>query len=469
MIASERAIWVNCTTSKDWQRPPIGIIRVEKELISALATEFPGKVKLCYWNGAGFREHVPTTTRSDRLDRQIPTTFGEVNKHANIDHLLLGRWPAVRYIAQGLVSLLPRILARPLLRFLRSNSTRIRELIGVFSRWSPSSIIKTLFSREPESRSGTPVRSNSIFSRGDIFISAGADWDTGLVDSLYDEKIRTGLKVIGWCYDLIPIKFPQYMWADESNKFANYFISLAHVADQILCISNNTENDLLNFLKDSAAPIPATSVIYLGSELRDDSPEKTPELQPERVRIVRGQPFILFVSTFEKRKNHVVLYQAYRSLILEGKLALLPKLIIVGMNGWGVTELQRDLLQDPLTKDFIEHWPDVSDVELEELYQHAQFCVYPSNYEGWGLPVVEALSRGKVVVSSNGGSLQEAGGQFAIYCKPWDVVAWASAILKLSTNHAYREQLESKIISNYRPPSWNDFQERVGEIVRAQI
>lgn len=101
-------------------------------------------------------------------------------------------------------------------------------------------------------------------------------------------------------------------------------------------------------------------------------------------------------------------------------------MVFVGMEGWGVGELLKDIELDPLTRGLIVRLNRVSDAELRVLYEAARFCVFPSMYEGWGLPVGEALSMGKVVICSNRGSLPEVG-EVVRYVDPRNPQAWADA------------------------------------------
>ena len=125
------------------------------------------------------------------------------------------------------------------------------------------------------------------------------------------------------------------------------------------------------------------------------------------------------------------------------------------MKGWGVGDLQKDIELDPLTLNLIIQLDTVTDGELRALYEAAEFCVYPSLYEGWGLPVGEALSMGKVVLSSNAGSLPEVGGGLVVYVDPWDIRDWARKIFELSSNATYREDLEKKVRDSYMTRTWS--------------
>jgi len=124
------------------------------------------------------------------------------------------------------------------------------------------------------------------------------------------------------------------------------------------------------------------------------------------------------------------------------------------MPGWGTVELLKDIELDPQTQDLIVQLNHVSDSELEHLYKSSLFCVFPSLYEGWGLPVAEALCFGKAVVCSDQGSLPEVGGDLVEYVSPWDAKAWADKIYLLSTVDTKRLEIEDRVKSHYSPKSW---------------
>jgi glycosyltransferase involved in cell wall biosynthesis len=96
----------------------------------------------------------------------------------------------------------------------------------------------------------------------------------------------------------------------------------------------------------------------------------------------------------------------------------------------------------------------VNDTELRMLYDSSFFCVFPSLYEGWGLPVGEALSLGKAVICSDRGSLPEVGGDSVCYVNPWSPDAWAENIYKMISDTSWRNEWENKAKNIYRKREW---------------
>lgn len=444
-------IWINVTTSVNWQRPPVGIIRVEQSLSEELAKLYGGSFRYCVWQGNKFVEWFPD---SNPLQKREIVVQEQKNKPTLQPMFpILSKRNALIALAQGMMSLMPNRFQSYFNRLLYSLRPRIIRLLASNSFKNFSAKLRSNVSKVNENLELLVVDSSyELFMPGDILISVGLDWDYSYYKKFYALRKHKKVKVITCCYDLIPVLYPQYCVSNVAGSFTSYFLDIADGSDLILCISKQSETDLNRMLDHTGGAMPKTFVFSLG----DNVPIVETDEMSLSIKAILQKPFILFVSTIERRKNHEVLYRAYHKLCLEGKRADLPKLIFVGMSGWGVNDFLKDLELDPLTQDLIIRLNHVSDVDLRMLYEAASFCVFPSLYEGWGLPVGEALSMGKVVLCSNRGSLPEVGGDLVLYLDPWDVNAWAEAIYRMSTDNAWREQWEKKIKLGYRPRTWSE-------------
>jgi len=289
------------------------------------------------------------------------------------------------------------------------------------------------------------------FSREDTYISLGLDWDQKDVIFLYELRQRIGFKTLLFCYDIIPVKLPHLCVGDVSAKFAMYFANLAWSADKIQCISECSRSDLKRLLTELGAPIPELEVIRLGCEVPVLSGG---EANFEVASLIK-QKFLLFVSTIERRKNHETVYRAYTRLVDQGCTGL-PLLVFVGMPGWGVADLMADLRLDPRIQPYIRILNHVTDTDLVHLYRNAYFTVYPSLYEGWGLPVAESLAYGKFCLAANSASLPEVGGDLIEYLDPWDVPLWAERLRWYIEHPAELAEAERRIRDDYHPASWAD-------------
>ena len=458
---SERlpTIWMNVTTSAKWQRPPVGIVRVERSLCEELAKLYGSRFKQCVWQGERFVEWVPRLLGPDSVDTNLQEdepSQSSIKPALPPIFPILPRKQALLAVGQGLLSLMPgrlrpyfnRLLhqIRPYVgRILASERTR-RLLARVRGRTSAHAGMAPVLMPKV---SGLPAPSE-LFSSGDVFISVGLDWDYPYYKQFYALRKRTGVKVVTCCYDLIPVLYPQYCVNDVAGLFTSYFLEVADGSDLILCISKQSEKDLNEMLHRTGGARPPTHVFPLG----DNVPLATTEEISLAVKAMCQEPFILFVSSIERRKNHEVLYRAYHLLCKDGRRSQLPKLVFVGMPGWGVGDLLKDIELDPLTKGMIVQLNHVNDAELLKLYESSLFCVFPSLYEGWGLPVGEALALGKAVLCSDRGSLPEVGGDLVRYVDPWNSLAWADEMYRMATDDVWRLGWEEKTRRNYSVRTW---------------
>lgn len=454
---SERTsiIWMNVTTSARWQRPPVGIVRVERELCSELAKIFGADFKQCIWQDGRFIEWLPTSEDNSLQENKIMQVTQMGKQELPSIFPILAKRQALISLAQSLLSLMPNKLRpyfnrvlyalRPfVLRILSSD--RFRRVLSKVSRKD------ILGGKGTTSPLGKRVGFCELFSPGDVLISIGLDWDYPYYKEFYRLRKNNGVKIVTCCYDLIPVYYPQYCVSNVANIFTSYFLEIADGSDLVLCISKRSEQDFKVLMDRTGGAQPVTQVIPMG----DNVPQALGGQASSTVEAVCGDAFILFVSTIERRKNHEVLYRAYHLLCREGFKDKLPKLVLVGMQGWGVDELMKDIELDPLTQGMIVRLNHVSDTELRLLYEKAKFCVFPSLYEGWGLPVGEALSMGKAVISSDRGSLPEVGGALVRYVDPWSPRAWADEIYRMATDDLWRQQWEENAKHKYRIRYWSD-------------
>jgi len=209
-------------------------------------------------------------------------------------------------------------------------------------------------------------------------------------------------------------------------------------------------------LEAVGAPVPLLSVVRLGCDIHDGASGPPSD---EVAQLIRSD-YLLFVSTIESRKNHRVVFEAYRKLLPGGKEKV-PLMVFVGMPGWGVESLMHEIANDTTTAGHIRMLNNVSDNDLAHLYQNCLFTVYPSFYEGWGLPVAESLAYGKFCLSSQTSSLPEVGGDLIEYLHPNDTDAWAERISYYSSERDALAAAEKRIKGLYEPPTWRALGEAV--------
>jgi glycosyltransferase involved in cell wall biosynthesis len=137
-------------------------------------------------------------------------------------------------------------------------------------------------------------------------------------------------------------------------------------------------------------------------------------------------------------------------------VANLPKLVFAGREGWGVDALLDDLKHDPRVKGRIELLTEARDADLAWLYGNCLFTVYPSLYEGWGLPVAESLAAGKFCLASNAASIPEVGGALLEYLDPLDATLWADRLQFYVEHPESLARVEARIRETYVVTTWDD-------------
>ncbi|WP_332876215.1 glycosyltransferase family 4 protein [Massilia sp. S19_KUP03_FR1] len=456
-------IWLDVTTVRGWHRPALGIVRVEAETARQFLARRDGAIRFCRFDLAykAYFEVGPEELQFalERIDAGgvHPASLAAAAAGLPAPEQMAPQ-PGWRGNVLRAVARLPRELQQPLLQFARVRMDGARALRASL-RAVGSAAMLFVRGRPPLPASAPAaapapalVKPDLLFGRGDVVVSLGLDWDQKDLPYLYTLRQALDLHILLMCYDIIPIRLPHLCVADVARKFPGYFLDVARCADEVVCISAYSRQDLRAYLEECQVALPELSLVRLGCEIGPVAPAQAP-VAPAVAELL-GQQYILFVSTIERRKNHETVYRAYTRLVDAG-VQDLPVLVFVGMAGWGQAELMADLARDPRIRSCLRILNHVSDGDLALLYRHAYFTVYPSLYEGWGLPVAESLAYGKFCLVSNAASLPEVGGDLVEYIDPWDVPRWAERLQWYIANPDAVAQRSAAIRDQYRAPSWH--------------
>jgi glycosyltransferase involved in cell wall biosynthesis len=215
-------------------------------------------------------------------------------------------------------------------------------------------------------------------------------------------------------------------------------------ADAIVTPSRNTAEDILSRTKIDPARL---HVVPLAASLEAGRLEPGDVLPRLKIRA----PYVLFVGTLEPRKNLVRLVRAYRRVAATG---VPHALVLAGPLGWRTKALMREIALHGLG-DIVLTGP-LSGEDLDAVYRAADVFVYPSLYEGFGLPVVEAMARGVPAVASNTSSVPEVAGDAALGVNPRSVREIATAIESLLTDTNLAEKLAARGRARAERFSWNE-------------
>lgn len=257
-------------------------------------------------------------------------------------------------------------------------------------------------------------------------------------------------------YDTSFIHYPEAF--DRVSRLWHRLItpSSAHRACAVLTISESSKQDIVRFLR---VPPERVHIIPLaaGSQFRPQ-----PEQQAEQATTLRHYgiraPFLLSVSQISPRKNLVRLVNVYAAMCKEHNFQ--HQLVLVGKNGWLYQEVYDAVQQAGLASNVI-FTGGVSDAELVHLYNTAALFVYPSLYEGFGLPVLEAMACGLPVITANTSSLPEVVGDAGILVAPTDERALAGAINQVWQSDELRRDLRGRGLARATAFSWEQSGQRV--------
>ncbi len=230
----------------------------------------------------------------------------------------------------------------------------------------------------------------------------------------------------------------------------------AERATKIITVSESTKNDLINLYGIDPKKI---RVIYSGIE--QESRIKNQESRIDEIKAKYRLPecFILYLGTLEPRKNLVGLIRAYellrKKLMIHDSKFIIPKLVIAGGKGWLYKEIFDTIEKSKYVKDII-LTGFVEEDDKQYIYKFADLFVYPSFYEGFGFPPLEAMSHGVPVITSNVSSLPEAVGDSAIMIDPYDHDELARAMERILTEDKLRNILIRKGLERIKKFSWQN-------------
>ncbi len=256
------------------------------------------------------------------------------------------------------------------------------------------------------------------------------------------------IKKVLTLHDLTPILFPEMHTRETNLTWESSLKFIKNRTNIVICDSISTKNDCIKLLK---IPEKRLRVIPLSADEQYKPLKNKEDIRVElESKYNIDAPFILFVGTLEKRKNVPTLLKSFYKL---KKSELKHKLVIVGGKGWKYTKIfdlinELDLQNEVIFTDY------VSDEYLVKLYNAADLFVYPSLYEGFGLPPLEAMACGCPVITSNTSSLPEVVGDAGIMIDPNDIDGLAESMLKILTDQELREELSKKSLERSKLFSW---------------
>ncbi|MCF7906775.1 glycosyltransferase family 4 protein [Patescibacteria group bacterium] len=238
---------------------------------------------------------------------------------------------------------------------------------------------------------------------------------------------------------------------ESYTLFQRFYYFLVHfwsirIASRIIVPSEFTKKDIQ---KEFGIAKEKIKVIPLGFQQQNRK-----NLKKEVISLLNkyelNSPFFLYVGRLEKKKNIVGLIEAYQRFRRSTSKSLIPKLILVGRPGYGYSDIQKSIFSTPGVKEL----GYLSSKELSLIYSQALAFVFPSFYEGFGIPLLEAMANGCPILSSWAGSLPEIGRDAVLYCDPLNLDSITQGMLTLFEKEEKRKALIKKGYQRVQFFSW---------------
>lgn len=276
--------------------------------------------------------------------------------------------------------------------------------------------------------------------------------DILLAPSFFEVNLAYKTPQVVIIHDMATFLFPEQRGKEVSNRHNQRVKKVCAKARKIIAISQSTKNDIMRFLKIKPEKIEIVSPGLTKFLPKGQLPSN-----------LKPKTYILFVGTLEPRKNLKNLLLAYG--LLPTLLREQYPLVIVGAKGWNTARELKDIKE---TKGV--NWLGyVSDADLGELYRQATVFAYPSLYEGFGLPIIEAQQFGVPVLTSDISSLPEAVGDGGVQIDPTNIKAIARGLQRLLEDKELRQDLSQKALANAQKFSWEKSAREILRILRSVI
>lgn len=259
--------------------------------------------------------------------------------------------------------------------------------------------------------------------------------------------VRGGIPTLLTVHDLSFAHYPE-VFPEPLVHYLNTVVpwSVAR-ATHILADSQATKADLVTLWQ---VPPKKITVLYSGVDARFRPVEKLEEIIAVRRQYNLGEdPYVLAVGTVQPRKNYRMLIRAFAPLVQEFP----HHLVIAGGQGWLYDEMMAEVARQGLSSR-IHFTGFVADADLPALYSGASLYVFPSLYEGFGLPILEAMGCGVPVIASNASSLPEVAGEAAVLLDPQDEAGWTAVMGQLFQDNGRRARMVAAGFRQARQFTW---------------
>ncbi|MEI6335305.1 MAG: glycosyltransferase family 1 protein [Methylococcaceae bacterium] len=323
----------------------------------------------------------------------------------------------------------------------RRDSDRIFEALlspdGVFNHLIRRAVAKAF-----------PLSVGQRFSKPRFLLNTG---HSGLEKMDYGHRLqRSGLKPLFFVHDLIPLTHPEYCRPGESDRHRARMNTMLGTGHGVIANSAATLEELATYAQANGLPTPPAVVALLAPAQFPDPVAGSP----------LSKPYFVMLGTIEPRKNHWLLLQLWRQLIERFGDAT-PRLVIIGQRGWECENVVDLLERCEVLKGFVFEHSTCPDTELTSWLLHAQALLFPSFTEGYGMPLVEALTLGVPVIASDLPVFREIAGDIPEYINPLDGKRWGQLIIEYAQPNSQVRLSQYQRMAGFVAPTWNAHFEQV--------
>lgn len=247
-------------------------------------------------------------------------------------------------------------------------------------------------------------------------------------------------------HDLAFELFPDHFTARDRMRLSRGTRRAVKKADHIIAVSNSAKNDLVRLYR---VPESKITTIYEGCDTEFFQPASVTAIETVKQKYQLNRPYVITVGTLQKRKNHIALVEA----LAQVKEAIRIDLVFAGGKGWLYDELLQRITELGL-EDRVKLLGYVPDEDRPPLYSGAALFALPSLYEGFGLPILEAMACGAPVLTANNSALTEVGADAALFVDAHSIEAIAEGLVKIIKDTTLRQRLIEKGFEQVKKFSW---------------
>lgn len=285
----------------------------------------------------------------------------------------------------------------------------------------------------------------------DVYFEIDSCWNNkNRRSTLYKRLKERNIKIVVHVYDIIPVLFPQYCHSNTLIRFLNYIGATLQYADNIIVNTESTANDIKALANKLGVKSPEIKVISLGSDFKND--ELKEEVLEKAIEISKAGKYILMVGTIEPRKNHAFVLDMFDKYLKNTNIGL----VFAGRIGWNVEELSNRINKYEEINNNFHFINAANDTTINYLYNNSSLVLVPSIYEGFGLPIIEALEKKIPVIASDISVFKDVAGDFCDYFSLENIDDLGQLVIRYINNEDNIFQNKVEQLNNYKITTWDE-------------